>query len=62
MDKLILKHSFTHKGHRTAKMVLSKDDDMIKVWLSLGEKSCMIKLDRDNVGRLRRYLDECSQA
>jgi len=37
-------------------MVLSKEDDFVKVWLSLGDKSCMIKLDRDNVGRLMHYL------
>ena len=45
MNRLIIKHSFNHNGHRTAKMTLTKGDEYVQVWLSLGEKSCMIRLD-----------------
>lgn len=45
MSRLILKHSFNHNGHRTAKMTMTKTDEYVQVWLSLGEKSCMIRLD-----------------
>lgn len=46
MTTLIIRHSFNHNGHRTAKMSLSREDDgTVKVWVSLGEKSNMIKLD-----------------
>lgn len=55
-QRLILKHSFNHNGHRTAKMSLVKVDDMIKVWVSIGEKGCMIMLDKNNVGRLMAFL------
>ena len=57
-QKLILKHSFNHNGHRTAKMTVAKQEDFIKIWVSIGDKGCMIMLDKDNVGRLRRFLDE----
>ncbi len=54
--RLILKHNFNANGHRTAKMTISKKEDMFHVWINLGEKGAMIRLNKENAEKLIAFL------